>query len=367
MPQQAWSAKRERQYEHIKDEREGAGRVDEARQGDRRPHGQQGARPDAARRRQSAPHVAQRHLLGPARRPALRHERPGRAAPRSSSTTRPSGMNIDGPLEDEQGPAPARRRSAQVAACQPRGPAALVGYALRGGARRPSTTSRSGSPTATASRTSSPAASACTSIERTDAFTLVGSDARRGKLTLFAEEGPRERGAAQARRPARLRPRAALADLPEDVDGRAAAQRRGLFRRLGGATPRPGRGDHGGRVRPRPCRALCSTDPAATAQAYVPLGFNAAEPGPSRRRPCRGRWRLRRASSRRCDGARAAAAEPPGHARGVGRGPHRRGEASSASRSTKVVDAANTYAVFVWGPERVKLEYVEHKPGFALT
>ena len=31
-------------------------------------------------------------------------------------------------------------------------------------------------------------------VERTDAFTLVGSDARRGKLTLFAEEGPRERG-----------------------------------------------------------------------------------------------------------------------------------------------------------------------------
>jgi hypothetical protein len=33
----------------------------------------------------------------------------------------------------------------------------------------------------------------------------------------------------------------------------------------------------------------------------------------------------------------------------------------------RVVDAANTYAVFVWGPERVLLEYVEHKPGFALT
>src|SRR6266511_1667376 len=32
-------------------------------------------------------------------------------------------------------------------------------------------------------------------IERTDKFTLIGSDARRGKLTLFAEEGPRERGA----------------------------------------------------------------------------------------------------------------------------------------------------------------------------
>src|SRR5438132_514009 len=32
-------------------------------------------------------------------------------------------------------------------------------------------------------------------IERTERFTLVGTDARRGKLTLFAEEGPREQGA----------------------------------------------------------------------------------------------------------------------------------------------------------------------------
>src|ERR1051326_1849780 len=32
-------------------------------------------------------------------------------------------------------------------------------------------------------------------VDRTDAFTLVGSNARRGKLTLFAAEGPREPGA----------------------------------------------------------------------------------------------------------------------------------------------------------------------------
>ncbi len=32
-------------------------------------------------------------------------------------------------------------------------------------------------------------------IERTDRFTLIGADARRFKLTLFVEEGPRERGA----------------------------------------------------------------------------------------------------------------------------------------------------------------------------
>src|SRR6478736_448267 len=55
-------------------------------------------------------------------------------------------------------------------------------------------------------------------IERTDRFTLVGSDARRGKLTLFAEEGPRERGPLKhvALRVSDLEQ--ALADLPEDVE-----------------------------------------------------------------------------------------------------------------------------------------------------
>ena len=31
------------------------------------------------------------------------------------------------------------------------------------------------------------------------------------------------------------------------------------------------------------------------------------------------------------------------------------------------VDAPNTLALFVWGPDRVKLEYIEHKPSFSLT
>ena len=29
------------------------------------------------------------------------------------------------------------------------------------------------------------------------------------------------------------------------------------------------------------------------------------------------------------------------------------------------VDAANTIAVFLWGPDRVRIEYVEHKPTFS--
>ena len=31
------------------------------------------------------------------------------------------------------------------------------------------------------------------------------------------------------------------------------------------------------------------------------------------------------------------------------------------------VDAPNTLAVFVRGPDRVRIEYVEHKPSFSLT
>src|SRR5919198_3982086 len=55
-------------------------------------------------------------------------------------------------------------------------------------------------------------------IERTDAFTLVGIDAKLGKLTLFDAEGPRERGALEhvALRVGDVD--AALRDLPGEVD-----------------------------------------------------------------------------------------------------------------------------------------------------
>src|ERR671930_2583165 len=55
-------------------------------------------------------------------------------------------------------------------------------------------------------------------IDRTDKFTLVGSDARRGKLTLFAAEGPREQGALKhvALRVSDLD--AALERLPKELD-----------------------------------------------------------------------------------------------------------------------------------------------------
>src|SRR5262249_60884043 len=54
-------------------------------------------------------------------------------------------------------------------------------------------------------------------VDRTDAFTLVGADARRGKLTLFAADAPRERGALEhvALRAGDLEQ--ALAELPHDL------------------------------------------------------------------------------------------------------------------------------------------------------
>ena len=42
-------------------------------------------------------------------------------------------------------------------------------------------------------------------------------------------------------------------------------------------------------------------------------------------------------------------------------------EAEQRGIVDRVVDAANTKAVFVWGPDRVRIEYVEHKPEFSLT
>ncbi len=42
-------------------------------------------------------------------------------------------------------------------------------------------------------------------------------------------------------------------------------------------------------------------------------------------------------------------------------------EAQQLGIVESVVDAANTIAVFVWGPDRVRVEYVEHKPTFSLV
>jgi hypothetical protein len=193
-------------------------------------------------------------------------------------------------------------------------------------------------------------------IDRTEAFTLVGSDARRGKLTLFAAEGPRERGALRhiGLRVSDLgHAREALGvtngelELPDGVVLRLVEAPTDLEYDL----------DH---------VALFSRDPEGTAEAYLGLGFEGAEPGSGGEprvqvggayvefhegdpgdpeRPLLNHLAVLVVSA---DELLAAA-----EARGV--------------EVADVVDAANTKAVFLWGPERVKIEYVEHKATFSLV
>lgn len=184
-------------------------------------------------------------------------------------------------------------------------------------------------------------------IDRTDAFTLVGADARRGKLTLFEADGPRARGALAH---VALRARDHAGERVELPDGLVVTL-------VDGSADVDYDLDH---------VALLSSEPERTAARYLELGFSAAAPvdgGIPRvevggayvefhegdpgdpERPLLNHVAVLVASA---DEALAAARN-----RGL--------------EVADVVDAANTKAVFVWGPERVKIEYVEHKPTFSLV
>ncbi len=191
-------------------------------------------------------------------------------------------------------------------------------------------------------------------IDRTDAFTLVGADARRGKLTLFAAEGPREVGALahvalRVSDVERFEPE--LREAPFDVG-------EGLRVELVEAPTESELDlDH---------VALYSADAAGTAEAYLTFGFEAAEPGPS--------------DVPRVDVGGAYvefhAGEPGDPERPllnhlavlVDSAEEHLAEAEELGLEVAdFVDAANTRAVFIWGPERVKIELVEHKPSFSLV
>ena len=202
-------------------------------------------------------------------------------------------------------------------------------------------------------------------IDRTDAFTLVGADARRGKLTLFAAEGPRERGALEhvALRVSDLDE--ALAALPEGIaldrprDDEAYFDVSGGVRLglVGATTDVDYDLDH---------VALRSADPEATAAEYGSLGFVAAPPGPSGcpRVEVEGAW------IEFHPGAPGAPERPLLNHVAVlveSADEHIAAAKDLGVEIDDVVDAANTYAVFLRGPEQVRIEYVEHKPTFSLT
>jgi len=189
-------------------------------------------------------------------------------------------------------------------------------------------------------------------IDRQDAFTLIGSNARRGKLTLF---DPREGAPAgsTALRYVALRVSeldAARAQLAPGTPDVFDAGHGAMLTLVEAETDVEYDLDH---------VALWADDPEATAGAWERYGFTRVGPA---RVEVGGAFVEFHAG--RGDGAPIlnhiavlvdSADEVVADARDLG------------IEVESVVDAANTYAAFLWGPEGVRIEYVEHKPTFSLT
>ena len=195
-------------------------------------------------------------------------------------------------------------------------------------------------------------------IDRTDAFTLVGSDARLGKLTFFAADGPRDAGVL-----ARIGLRVfdleeALAALPPDVvveRGDETAE----FEAGEGLRIALVEVDHGTALDLHDV-AFRVPDPEATFAQLAELGFDVEE----------GQLRAGDATIVLEQGDPGESERPLLNHLGLrveSADDHIEEAEQRGLEIADVVDAPNTYAVFVWGPNRIKLEYVEHKPTFSLT
>jgi len=198
-------------------------------------------------------------------------------------------------------------------------------------------------------------------VDRTDAFTLVGSDARRGKLTLFAAEGPRAPGPlervvlrvsnldhALGRLPAGL----VVDRCPDGVAAFEAPEGLGM-----GLIEVPDTDveydiDH---------VVLRVPDAARAGVGMTALGLHPDDDS---------RLAVGDKHVRLVEGAGADTDRPLlNHiALLVDSGQEQLEEAREQGiEIAEVRDAANTFAFFVWGPDRIQLEYVEHKPEFSLT
>ena len=181
-------------------------------------------------------------------------------------------------------------------------------------------------------------------IEQTDRFTLLGADARRGKLTLFDAEGPRERGALGriGLRVSSLDGREPSVDLGEGLEVVLVEAETDSELDL----------DH---------VALIARDPAAAARGWERLGFAPLGDG---------RLEVGGAYLDLVAGDPGEPERPLLNHIGVlveSVDEHQAEAVELGVEIDDLVDAPNTLALFVWGPDRVKLEYVEHKPSFSLT
>ena len=194
-------------------------------------------------------------------------------------------------------------------------------------------------------------------IEETDTFTLVGIDAKLGKLTLFDADGPRQRGALErvVLRVADLE--AVLSSLPFAT----MAQRDGVAAFEAPAGVPLGLVEAAGEEFDLDHVVLGLSDPEAGTRELAAMGFEHRDDG------CVavGDRHVRVVRGSAADGDRPLLnhlALLVDDARGI------QDEAEGAGfEIDDVKDAKNTFAVFLRGPEGVRIEYVEHKPGFALV
>jgi catechol 2,3-dioxygenase-like lactoylglutathione lyase family enzyme len=195
-------------------------------------------------------------------------------------------------------------------------------------------------------------------IEETDTFTLVGVDAKLGKLTLFDAEGPRERGSIEhiALRVGDLG--GAVARLPQTAAVRPP--RDGMVRFEGPGGVPLALIQRGGVEFDLDHVLLRLPDREAAIAELEGMGFERRD----------GVLAVADRELRIVEGEGADAERPllnhiallVDSADEVQRDAEQRGV-----EIDDIKDAPNTLAVFLRGPSGVRIEYVEHKPGFALV
>jgi catechol 2,3-dioxygenase-like lactoylglutathione lyase family enzyme len=193
-------------------------------------------------------------------------------------------------------------------------------------------------------------------IEQTGDFTLIGGDAREGKLTLFVAEGERSPGVIGRivlRVPDLDRALAAL-------DG-AEVHRRGAEAHFTGPEGVPFGlvEDAGASVCDLDRLVLRVTDPEAVKAGLATLGLDPHDDG------------LRLASRRVVlESGPPPAGEPMLNHIALLIDSGEEGLEEVRRRGlevTAIKDTGNTFAFFIAGPEQISIEYVEHKPTFSLT
>ena len=195
-------------------------------------------------------------------------------------------------------------------------------------------------------------------IEETDTFTLVGVDAKLGKLTLFDAEGPRERGSLEhiALRVGDLE--AAVAGLPQTAAVRPPDN--GIVRFEGPGGVPLALVARGGIEFDLDHVLLRLPDREAALAELEGMGFERRNGGLA----------VSDRELRVVEGTGVEVERPllnhiallVDSADEVQRDAEERGV-----EIDDIKDAPNTLAVFLRGPSGVRIEYVEHKPGFALV